>query len=439
MKLSESFAFGEPVAPGRLTADAATTLVRQGRDRAAALRGMPIEKILDALGRLRPLWGRGGAYRETYLRARTGDPRGTAMVELALDRFAAALVPALLKRRLTAQLGDPACLDGFITAGGRASRAEPLGTVLHVVSGEVFVEPVELLVASLITKNASMMRCPVGQEAFLRLFQRSLEEVAPELAAATAVLSWPGSNADAEAAVAGQVDGIVVAANAGAVTAYRRLASPAAVLLELSPRVSFAVISRAGLPALSHPALARDVALWDQLASTAAQVVYVQGVAEAVSTAGGLAAALDELEAELPSQPGTLHERIEIARLRDTARFGEATGAAKLFASTAQALWTVVYEEDRRFLPSPLRRSVRVKAYDNLAELASLLAPARTALQTAGLAVSGSERAEYTNALSRSGVRRLCAIGRMNLPAIDELKDGVMELHRLVRWVEGVA
>jgi phenylacetate-CoA ligase len=407
MKLQESFAFGEPVATGRLTPDVATTLVRQGRDRAAALRAMPIDQILEGLGRLRPLWGRGGAFRETFLRMRGADPRAQPMIELALDRFAAALVPGLLRRRLAAQLGDPACLDSFVPGGGRATRAEPLGTVLHVVSGEVFVEPVELLVASLITKNASVMRCPSGQEAFLRLFQKSLEEAAPELAAATAVLAWPGGNAEAEAAIAAHVDGI-------------------------------AVISRAGLPALSHAALARDVALWDQLASTAAQVIYVQGIAEAVATAGGLAAALEELENELPSQPGNLTERIEIARLRDTARFGEAAGAAKLFASTGQGLWTVVYEEDRRFLPSPLRRSVRVKAYDSPAELAAVLTPVRSALQTAGLAVSGTERAEYIDVLSRAGARRLCAIGRMNLPAIDELKDGVMELHRLVRWVEGV-
>lgn len=441
MSVEVSHAFGSAAPDGPLDAELATSLVRQGRERALALRALPVERILEDLGRLRPLWGRGGEYREAYLRARTADGQGRSqpMLELALDRFAAALVPGLLRRRLAAQLGDPACLDRFVPANGRAIRAEPLGTILHVVSGDVFVEPVELLIASLITKNASVMKCPSGQELFLTLFQKSLAEVAPELAGATAVLSWPGGATDIEAAIAAHVDGVLVAAGPHTVAAYRRLASPATALIELGPRVSLAVVSLEGMADLAPAALARDVALWDQLASTGAQVVYVQGAAAAQAVAGKLAEALEALESELPSAPGSLNERIEIARLRDGARFGEAAGTARLYASSAPALWTVVYEEDRRFLPSPLRRTVRVKPFENATDLSAALAPVRGALQTAGLAVSGPERHEYQDLLARSGVRRICNLGRMNLPAIDELKDGAMELQRLVRWVEGVA
>ena len=440
MSVETSLAFGAAAPAGPLDAEQATAIVRQGRERALALRALPVERILEDLGRLRPLWGRGGAYREAYLRARAADARTSPMLELALDRFAAALVPGLLRRRLASQLANPECLDRFVaTQSGRAMRAEPLGTVLHVVSGDVFVEPVELLIGALITKNASVMKCPTGQELFLTLFQKSLDEVAPALGAATAVLAWPGGATEVEAAIAAQVDGVLVAAGPHTVAAYRRLASPATALIELGPRVSLAVVSAAGLATLSDGALARDVALWDQLASTAAQVVYVQGAAAAQAVAERLAAALEALESELPSGPGTLNERIEIARLRDGARFGEVAGTARLFASTAPALWTVVYEDDRRFLPSPLRRSVRVKAYDALDDLTATLGPVRGALQTAGLGVGADERADYQDALARSGVRRICALGRMNLPAIDELKDGGMELSRLVRWVEGIA
>ena len=124
-----------------------------------------------------------------------------------------------------------------------------------------------------------------------------------------------------------------------------------------------------------------------------------------------------------------------MARLRQEAAFAESQGDARVFAADG-VVATVVFERDLRFRPSPLRRSVRVKPYRHLDDLVSALGPARHLLHTIGLAVSANERAEYEDTLAAAGARRLCAIGSMNEPAAAGAHDGMLELQRLVRWVE---
>jgi hypothetical protein len=181
--------------------------------------------------------------------------------------------------------------------------------------------------------------------------------------------------------------------------------------------------------------LARDVALWDQLACTSAQCVYVEGRKRARLVAEDLAAELDGLTAVLPEGSLTLDERIEIARLRALGEFAEAAGEARMHCSR-NGLSTVVFEDDVSFALSPLRRSVWVKPYGSLAELRRGLAPARGLLQTVGLCVEPAERADYQRELALAGARRFCPVGQMNAPLPHAVHDGAMELQNLVRWVE---
>jgi hypothetical protein len=206
--------------------------------------------------------------------------------------------------------------------------------------------------------------------------------------------------------------------------------------VEFGPRVSLAVVSSEALDVVDMAGLARDVALWDQLACTAAQCVYVQGETGAILLAERLAEALRQIARTLPEGEASLDERIEIARFRDTARFAEAMGRARVFGGRTGALATVVFEKDAAFAPSPLRRSVFVRPYERLADLTAALKPLRGILQTVGMAVSTSERHRYQESLSALGARRFCSIGAMNEPAPESLHDGTMELQRLTRWVQ---
>ena len=247
-------------------------------------------------------------------------------------------------------------------------RPEPLGVLLLVVSGNVFTGPAEALMAALCTRNAAIVKRPgVGGE-FVDLFVESLEEAAPDLAAAVALLSWKGGTGAVERPLAERVDGIVVAGDGETIAAYRRLAPATTPLVEFGPRVSVAIVSRGGIDGLAIDRLALDIARWDQLACSAAQVVYVEGEEEAMSTAARLAEALARLERSLPAGAVTIDERIEVARLRQEATFAESQGDARVFAADG-VVATVVFERDPRFRPSPLGRSVRVKPYRHLDDL----------------------------------------------------------------------
>lgn len=406
-------------------------LLRIVRGGARTLRSCSPQRFDELISALHAVWSRGGRFRERCLapafQRRIGLSR--PMVEWALDRFATRIDPAHASERAAMQFGQAR------ESAAISLRPEPLGVLLIVVSGNVFTGPAEALMAALCTRNAAIVKRPGMGGDFVDLFVESLEEAAPDLAAAVALLSWKGGTDAVERPLAEGVDGIVVAGDGETITAYRRLAPATTPLVEFGPRVSVAIVSRGGIDGLAIDRLALDIARWDQLACSAAQAVYVEGEAEAMATAARLAEALARLERSLPAGEVAIDERIEVARLRQEAAFAESQGDARVFAADGVAA-TVVFERNLRFRPSALGRSVRVKPYRQLDELVSALAPARHLLHTVGLAVTQDERAEYEHTLAAAGARRLCAIGSMNEPAAAGAHDGMLELQRLVRWVE---
>jgi long-chain-fatty-acyl-CoA reductase len=380
---------------------------------------------------LHAAWAPGGAFREAFFESQPeiGTGLSRAMVQWALDRFADRIDPARASERAALQFANARC------TGATVLRAEPLGALLLVVSGNVFTGPAEGLLAALFTRNAAIVKRPSAGGEFVDLFFASLHETAPDLAAAAALAAWKGGTEAIERPLAEGVDGIVVAGDSDTIAAYRRLAPSTTPLVEFGPRVSVAVVSHRGIDALDVDRLARDVALWDQFACSAAQSVYVEAEDAARATAARLAEALARLERTLPAGHATLDERVEVARLRHEAAFAETQDAARLFPVDG-ALATVVFERDAVFRASPLRRSVRVKPYRSLDELAIALEPARHLLHTIGLAIGANERSQYEERLAAAGARRLCNIGAMNEPSAVGSHDGVLELQRLVRWVE---
>jgi hypothetical protein len=431
MKGLDSFVFGKWIRDFELTPAALHQIVSDARMRVREASTVSENELAKTIDSLRSLWDENGSSRKAFLESRPDKSLGLspAMIERGLDHFVRALYPRVAEARIARQLGSR-------KGAGSSGSAEPLGVVLHVVSGNVFFGPCESLLAGLLTRNVNLVKRPRAGSDFLTSFFRSLDEAAPKLAAQSALLAWPGGSVDVERYLGREVDGIVVAGDTETIAAYRALASPLTTLVEFGPRVSVAIVSRATLDAVDMGGLARDVSLWDQLACTAAQCVYVQGNAGGVDLAGRLAGSLNELARTLPEGPAALDERIEIGRFRDRARFAEAMGTAKVFCGAKDELVTVVFEADSTFTPSPLRRAVTVKPYEEISDLTEALSPVRGILQTVGLSVSPSERGSYQRGLSSLGVRRFCPIGEMNEPGPDSLHDGTMELQRLTRWAE---
>lgn len=438
MNAMEAFVFGEWITQPQEGTKWVTERIRQARRQKNLLRDVPTNHLCEVIGALGPLWSKGGKYQREFFQRAPWIPLGLSpkMVEIGLDHFSKCLDSNVARQRIETQLKGVTYLDRFMPYENRMLRAEPLGIILHVVSENVFFGPAQSLLAGFLTKNINIVKRTSRGGDFITLFVDSFKEIAPKEAASIALMDWQSGNTEIEELLCHEVDGVLVAAGTDTIATYRQKAPATTELIELGPRVSIAVISAEGMHRLDHPGLALDVALWDQMACTNAQCVYVEGWESARMVARRLASDFERLEIEIPEGEPTLDERIEVARLREIARFREINGETWVLTSQRGGTWTIVCEKNPVFQFSPLRRCVHIKPYVNFDDLREVFRPIRDLLQTAGLAVGESERGAYEECLASCGIRRISNIGRMNEPSPVGLHDGIMELQRLVRWVE---
>jgi hypothetical protein len=149
-----------------------------------------------------------------------------------------------------------------------------------------------------------------------------------------------------------------------------------------------------------------------------------------------LAQALEYWETVLPRGCVTVEESVAIRRVRDEAEWQALSGKSLvLHTSAAGTTWSVIYDPDPTFVPSPLHRTVRVKPLAALTQLDALLAPWRPYLEAVGLAASPARLPDVADLLGRAGVSRVCALGTMQLPPLSWRHGGRPRLAELVRWV----
>ncbi|MBI6545514.1 MAG: AMP-binding protein, partial [Cyanobacteria bacterium NC_groundwater_1444_Ag_S-0.65um_54_12] len=181
-------------------------------------------------------------------------------------------------------------------------------------------------------------------------------------------------------------------------------------------------------------AAARDVCLWDQNACSSAQVLYVEGPERLTEFVSMLKVELAALANSLPMGTLGIQEKAEITKQRELAWIAVALGQAELHTSPGPE-WTVIVEQDPSFKLSPLFRTVYVKAVADLREVATLLAPYRSYLQTIGLTGSEERLLELADTLGAGGALRVRPLGSMSDGHPGEPHDGVFALHELVKWI----
>jgi hypothetical protein len=341
---------------------------------------------------------------------------------------------------LTAEFGDPACLDTFrpLRGTGLLTRAFGPRLAVHVFSGNVPGLPVWSLTCGLLVKAANLGKTASGEPLLPALFAASLAEVDPDLARCLAILYWPGGAEDLEAAAFGRAEAIIAYGGDEALRSLRGRVPAAARFLAYSHRLSFGLIAREALTAAGAPEVAAraafDVAIFDQQGCVSPHVFYVEtgGKVSPRDFAASLAAALQEVERRLPRGRIPLGASAAIQGLRDMADLG----GDEVWASPGGTAWTVIFEDDAAFAPSCLNRTVRVKPVADLADLPPLLAPLGNALQTAGVAAPPERLPALAASLGRLGVTRLCPLGQMPFPAFAWHHDGRGNLLDLVRFTD---
>ncbi len=366
-----------------------------------------------------------------------------AMAREVLDGMARDWTADRLARLVRAQFPDPGVLDDFRPGPGR-SRVRAFGhrLVVQLGAGNVAGVSVGGVARALLSRSPVLLKPGLYDAVLPVLYARALAECDPELAAALAVLYWPGGAGAVEAEVLARADLVVVYGGADTVEAMRARLPATTPLVAYAHRVGVALVGREALAGgradQAARAAARAVAAFDQRGCVSPHLFWVEegGAVTPAEWAARLASAMAAAERDLPAGPTPPEVASQVQQLRGTWELKQAAGGGARVFRPAGVEWTVVYDPDPAFAPSCLGRFTWVKPVPDLDRVAGLLAGLRPFLQTAGLCGAGERAPSLVEQLGRAGVSRVTPLRRMAWPPAWWHHDGGDPLRALVRWVD---
>lgn len=391
------------------------------------------------------------------------------MARAVLDGMASDWTGDRLMGLLRSELRDTTSLDRFVhpreaprrgggsvvgegaIAGAPAVFAVGPTLCVQIVAGSVPGVGVSALLRSLLLKGPTLLKPGRGDIALPVLFARALREADPALAAALAVVYWPGGMPELEQAALARADVVTAYGSDETVADLRSLTPVTARFVGYHHRVSVGVVGQEALTPDRVEATAAEVAeavaLFDQRGCVSPQVVFVEeagvgseGVpsaspAAAAEFATALAEALEGLEARLPSGELDDAEASALHQLRGTAELMAATGRIAVMHGGGHP-WTVIVESEGSPLGSCPGRLVYVRPVSDLEDLPGRLSGLGPHLQTVGVAGLGDRLGSVARALGRVGASRVVPFRSVAFPPPWWHHDGRGPLLDLVRWVD---
>ncbi|MCE9533473.1 MAG: aldehyde dehydrogenase family protein, partial [Planctomycetes bacterium] len=268
----------------------------------------PFDQFLELLDELGRRWRPGTAYHQQAVEMMSGMLSRRA-VEAALAGLVLGLSPAALAMGLRHELGRTDLLETWQAdeRGIGLVRGYPLGVVAQILAGNVFLGGVIALSQSLLTHNAVVLKLSREDSGFTSLFAKALHEVDrnQRVTPALAVCAWDSREEEFNEVVRGEADGIVVWGGAAAVAAYPAERCRGRVI-HYGPRLGIGMVLAGVDLEQALPALAWDVALWEQQACSSPRLVLVEDPDQSLSlprrVARELSAALTKIRAAVPSE-----------------------------------------------------------------------------------------------------------------------------------------
>ena len=373
-------------------------LARLRRRQADVLAPMPQAQVVSSLAALAGCW----RDRDYPLRREAEtwqEPFPFAMAQVSLDALLDALQPEALWALIDAE-------------GVREARGYPV--IGHVIAGNTPLLAWVSIIRALLVRSASFVKLPSGPAAeWGRLFQRTLADVSPELAACVHLDQWPGGTMAQDAALCAGVDLVMAHGGDAAMRALRALCPPDTNFVGYGHRVSFGLVTRGSANPEAAAGFAKDVLLYDQGGCLSPQTIFVEGEQEdAPAFAARLADALPGIVERYPL-PFRADQAVQAVReARDLARMGDGN---RLWEDPTLR-WTVIARPQAPFAPSPTFGVVSVQPLTSLEDLPEALTSVAGYLQ--GCAVAGEEGDYIPN------VSYLCKPGELQAPPLSWRQDG---------------
>lgn len=394
-----------------------------------ALRKTPVAEIINLLNKLGEQWKRHG-FPEEIIRAVDNDLA-------TLNILPSLLSEESLTKRLKAEFTNINMLDKFAKLPHQETlvKAQPLGLVLHVTAGNVFLSAIDSLVMALLTKNLSIVKVSSENKTFPLYFAETLNKLdtLSVLSDKFAIVHWKGGDLSIEPLMKKKVNAIIAWGGEEMIASYRSDLSPEVKLLDFGPKVSFQVMTRQGLTSLGFmkaaEAVVSDIIPWNQAACASPQDLFVQeGIDETE-----LITALESAFAKAPERNEiSADEAVEILKEKYRALYSELMEGGKL----AEGENFLIHAEANKYLrPSPLNRSLLIKTFKDAEDLADHLRPFSYYLQSASYLLAPNEKNIYLDELSAAGVKRLAPLGTITMGKEGAPHDGRFVLRELTTFV----
>ena len=388
--------------------------------------GTGAERMADALAHAFALWRSRNYARRREAVAAIAHSAGYSVA--ALDNS----IDALLKPFTAEALKSFAAQ---ISVSGRADRPKTIG---FIAAGNVAGAGIHEVAIALIAGARVIAKTASAERIFFAQFARTLAEIDPDAAARFEVVHWSRARADLTAALIANCELVVAYGDDLTIESLHR-----SNVIGFGSRVSAAVVAGGAIvpsriDALAE-ALARDVALFEQLGCLSLHQVFVVSSAEGAARALAvrMSAALESLGKSMPPARIPLSDAAQVRAVRERARWRAIAGEpVELFEGRALE-WTLVFESDGAlndsFKVSPGFRTVHVTAVRNLAEFRDRIESVAGRIEAMAVAGDESEAAGIRATLATIGIPYVCAPGEMQSPPLDWRHGGGAFLDLIVR------
>jgi phenylacetate-CoA ligase len=446
MSMYKRYVFGSWQSSDKpLEAETALEICRQAKEMRDLYNAYPMEKLFSLLERVKIKWrdpnyaGRKEALNS--LPAETGF--SSAMIKMGIDHLEHLLDPEQLKRKLDVELrGIPRQFHfHFDPQTVTLKQWQPIGAILHVLAGNVFLGGVGSLLEGLITGNVSILKMASSERVFMPLFIKSIQECDVDgiVSKAIALVEYSSQQSEVIAAFKCEVDGIVVWGGEESVRGYRDQLPARTKLIVFGPKLSLGWVTKSGFETQSAKSLgkhlAHELSIWDQNACTAPQICYVEGEENASAVIDELAKALEEKQRELPIGEVDMQTAVEIRKIRTLEECAEIRGTGKLRTSKEGMQWTVWKGRELTLDSSPLHRSLSIVPYSKIEDVFEEVAKFRGYVQTVGLEACGDQYWDIQKRLMSLGVVRILPLGQMAGGYVDDPHDGAYDLPQYLNLV----
>lgn len=371
----------------------------------------------------------------------------SAAAREVLDRMASDWTRERLRALVAHEFGEvppearfePAAAD----PDGRVSHRimVPSGLGVTICSGTVPGVSVTAAIRSLLVGSGTLLKPGAGDVVLPVLFARTLQQNAPEIAAALAVAYWPGGDSLLEDRALAEADRIVVYGGDDTLRSVRSRASTRARLVEYRHRVGVAVVGVGSRPAPEVNALAEEVTdaivPYEQRGCVSPVRVHAIGTAEQVTRFGEhLAQALERRAQRMPASR-TPEEAAAAQQVVGSLEMRRAAGeAVELWTGDG---WAVAVAPTAEMFAGG--RVILIQGSSRLDEIQPRLRELRGRLQTvgvAGLSEADEERVALWSA--RAGASRIGPLREIAYPPPWWVHEGMGPLQALTdvsEWARG--